>query len=431
MSTTIIAGGGIGGLATALSLARHEQRVQVLERRDAFAEIGAGIQLAPNAFRCLDLLGVGPAVRADAVFIDELRFMDGTSGRKVAAMALTEDYRSRFGGPYAVIARSDLYQALLRGCQAHPSIDLLTGQHVVGYQNSPGAVSALTAAGDRFVGTALIGADGLRSRVRAQLAADGRPRISGHSIYRSTIAMDDVPVRLRSNSVTLWAGPKWHFVHYPIGAGRYLNLAATRDDGAEHEVSGDPVSREHVLAQFPGLGHAAGDLLALGRDWRTWVLCDRDPIHTWTDGRVALLGDAAHPMLQYAAQGACMALEDAVVIGRHLSASKGGAPDEDIPARLQAYADERRTRTARTQLVSREMGRQLYHPAGAAAGQRNAMLSALSTSQLHDRVAWLHAGPAADVQTDGPTSVPAGAPVDVPADASDDFSGDLRARPAA
>lgn len=385
MADILIVGGGIGGLATALSIAEQGHRAVVLERARQFAEIGAGIQLGPNAFRALDRLGVGDKARERAVFIDELRFMDGTTGERVAGMPLTGAYRTRFGNPYAVVHRGDLYQTLLEACRANEDVVLRAATPVVRYSQTADVVTAHTANGEAFRGVALIGADGIRSGIRGQLVGDGGPRISGHSIYRSVIPMDLVPHDLRSNTVTLWAGPKWHFVHYPIGGGEFLNLAATRDDDARQELTGVPVEKTFVLDQFPSLSETARRLLELGNDWRSWVLCDRDPIDVWTDGRVALLGDAAHPMLQYAAQGACQALEDAVVIGGLLD----GCPSE-VPQRLEKYNAERRERTARTQLVARELGTRLYHPAGEKALERNAMLSAFSATELHDRVAWLH-----------------------------------------
>ncbi|MFG2971467.1 3-hydroxybenzoate 6-monooxygenase [Streptomyces sp. NPDC048331] len=389
MAHILIAGGGIGGLAAALGIAGRGHRVTVLERRDSFTELGAGIQLGPNAFHALDLLGVGSPVRSRAVYIDELRFMDGTTGERVASMPLTGDYRTRFGNPYAVVQRSDLYEPLLESCRAHPLIELRGNSQVVSYESgAPGSaeVTAVLATGERLTGAALIGADGIRSAVRRRLVGDGDPRVSGHTIYRSVIPMDQVAEELRWNTVTLWAGPKWHFVHYPIGGGAYLNLAATRDDDAREVVVGRPAEREHVLNEFPELGETARRLLELGRDWKSWVLCDRDPVDVWTDGRVALLGDAAHPMLQYAAQGACQALEDAVVIAQSLE----DCSEDDIVQRLEKYSATRRARTAEIQLVAREMGHRLYHPAGRDAVERNAMLSGLSAEDMHDKVAWLH-----------------------------------------
>ncbi|KPI04847.1 Salicylate 1-monooxygenase [Actinobacteria bacterium OK074] len=382
---TLIAGGGIGGLAAALSIARHGHQVVVLERRDTFGELGAGIQLGPNAFHALDHLGIGAAARQSAVHIDELRFMDGTTGQRVASMPLTGGYRTRFGNPYAVVHRGDLYQALLDGCVAERNITLNTDCSVTWYEQNSESVTAITDTGRRFTGSALIGADGIRSAVRNQLVGDGAPRVSGHTIYRSVIPMEQVPQELRWNTVTLWAGPKWHFVHYPIGSGKFLNLAATRDDGARDIVAGRPAERTHVLSEFPELSDTARQLLELGTDWKEWVLCDRDPVERWTDGRVALLGDAAHPMLQYAAQGACMALEDAVLVGQLLAGAAG-----DVQQRLEKYNAERYERAATAQQVARAMGEHLYHPAGDAAAARNAMLSSLTIDELYDKVEWLH-----------------------------------------
>ncbi|MFE9170544.1 FAD-dependent monooxygenase [Streptomyces kebangsaanensis] len=386
MAHILMAGGGIGGLAAAISLADQGHRITVLERRAEFTELGAGIQLAPNAFRALDRLGAGDGVRDRAVFIDELRLMDGTADELVNAMPLTGAYRERFGNPYAVVHRTDLYQPLLDACRARPDeVVLRTHSTVVSYEQDTAHVAAVLDTGERVPADALIGADGIRSVVRGQLLGDGEPRVSGHTIYRSVIPMERVPRELRSNAVTLWAGPRWHFVHYPISGGRFLNLAATRDDGAAVPVAGRPVPREHVLGEFPGLGRTAGRLLELGEDWKCWVLCDRDPVARWVDGRVALLGDAAHPMLQYAAQGACMALEDAVLLGDLLD-----CPPERIPGRLAVYNAARRERTAKAQLIAREMGSQVYHPAGVAAKERNERLSALSAGELHALVDWLH-----------------------------------------
>ncbi|MFF1414182.1 3-hydroxybenzoate 6-monooxygenase [Streptomyces sp. NPDC058289] len=385
MADILIAGGGIGGLAAALGLAKRGHQVTVLERRDIFTEVGAGIQLGPNAFHALDLLGVGREVRERAVLVDELRFMDGTTGEQVAALPVTEKYRARFGNPYAVVHRVDLYLPLLEAARRHPGIQLFGGCRVVAYEQWAGAVTAVLADGRRLTGSALIGADGLHSAVRRQLVGDGPPRVSGHTIYRSVIPVEEAPEELRGNTVVLWAGPKWHLVHYPIAGGSHFNLAVTVDDGATEAVAGVPAEHAHVLSSFPGLSGQARRVLELGRDWKSWVLCDRDPVDRWTEGRVALLGDAAHPMLQYAAQGACQALEDAVLLSGLLDGR-----EDDFVQRLEKYNAARRERTARVQLVAREMGRRLYHASGEARVERNAMLAALSDEDMYDKAAWLH-----------------------------------------
>ncbi|MFD3619377.1 3-hydroxybenzoate 6-monooxygenase [Streptomyces sp. NPDC058676] len=386
MAHILVAGGGIGGLAAALALSDRGHTVTVLERAAELTELGAGIQLAPNAFHALDRLGVGERVRERAVFIDALRLMDGTTDEPIATLPLTSAYRHRFGNPYAVVHRTDLYQPLLDACRERAAtVRLRTRSAVRGYEQDEDSATAVLDDGERVTADALIGADGIRSAVRAQLVGDGEPRVSGHTIYRSVIPMDRVPAELRSDTVTLWAGPRWHFVHYPISGGRHLNLAATRDDGASVPVSGLPTSTEQVLDEFPDLGTTAGRLLRLGDNWKSWVLCDREPVDRWVDGRVALLGDAAHPMLQYAAQGACMALEDAVLLG-----DLTDCPPHALSGRLAVWNAARSRRTAKAQSVARDMGRLVYHPSGAAAEIRNKELSGLTVDELHDKVAWLH-----------------------------------------
>ncbi|MFE4371301.1 FAD-dependent monooxygenase [Streptomyces sp. NPDC056835] len=384
MARTVIVGGGIGGLAAALAVTRRGHRAVVLERAVTFAEIGAGIQLAPNGLHALDRLGLGDAVRARAVHIDELRFMDGVSGAHVASLPLTGVYRRRFGNPYVVVHRGELYGLLLDACRRSAAIELRAGARATGYRQDASGASVLLDGGEQVAGDAVIGADGIRSAIRRQLVGDGEPRVAGITVFRAVIPMERVPEELRWNAVTWWAGPGRHFVHYAIAGGRYLNLAPSVENGVTESFAGVPVDRERVRGAFAALDTTARRLLALGEDWKSWSLVDRDPVDRWTDGRVTLLGDAAHPMLHYAAQGACQALEDAVVLGDLL--------DEDadtIPDRFEKYNAERRERTARITHTARASTR-LWHPAGAEAKARNEMLSALSGTALHDQVAWLH-----------------------------------------
>lgn len=376
----VVAGGGIGGLATALGAARRGHRVTVLERNADFTELGAGIQLAPNGIHALDCLGLGAATRAGATPIDELRFMDGVTGEHVTSMPLDAGYRQRFGNPYVVVHRGELYRLLLDACRDLDAVRLRPASPVIGYTQDATTASAVLTGGSRVTGDVLVGADGVHSVVRAQLVGDGEPRNSGITVYRAVIPMRDVPPPLRSSAVTWWAGPKCHFVHYPIAGGRSLNLAASSDDGAVEAFAGRPAGLAHVRREFTPLT-AARRLLDLGRDWRAWVLVDREPVSRWTDGRVTLLGDAAHPMLHYAAQGACQALEDAVLLADLL---------EDGPGGLQEYQRRRRERTAAIQRAARDSIR-LWHPSGTAAKARNAALAAMTATQLHDAVAWMHA----------------------------------------
>ncbi|MEU5100206.1 3-hydroxybenzoate 6-monooxygenase [Streptomyces sp. NPDC020996] len=384
MANVLIVGGGIGGLAAALSIARAGHEVEVLERNDRFAELGAGIQLAPNGIAALDRLGLGAVVRERAVHIDHLRFMDGVTGEHVVSMPLTGEYRRRFGNPYVVVHRGELHRLLYDACLASPGVRLRAGAAVTAYEQDDMSATVVLETGERISGDAVIGADGIRSAVRGQLVGDGEPRVSGITAYRCLIPIDVVPDELRWNAVTWWAGPKCHFVHYAIAGGRYLNLAASFDNAATQAVAGVPVEKQFVQDLFAGLADAPRRLLALGEDWKAWVLVDREPVDNWTDGRVTLLGDAAHPMLHYAAQGACQALEDAVLLGDLLDCSTG-----ELGRRFAQYNHERFERTAAVQRVSRESIR-LWHPAGTDAKARNEMLSSMSATQLHDHVAWMH-----------------------------------------
>ena len=384
----IIAGGGIGGLAAALALARKGFQVIVLERAPRYQEIGAGIQLGPNAFHAFDHLDLGDAARAIAVFIDQLRLMDAISAEEITSIDLTSTFRRRFGNPYAVVHRGDLHGILLRACAAHSGITLRSDCDVTGYDQSGDEVVARLKSGERIRGCLLIGADGLRSRIRQQAVNDGPPRIAGHTTYRSVIPTEQMPEDLRWNAATLWAGAKCHLVHYPLSGWKVFNLAITCHNDPSEAFAAKPVSHDEVMEGFRDVHPRAKAIIHHGRDWKAWVTCDREPTDRWIDGRVVLLGDAAHPMLQYFAQGACMALEDAVWLAELL----GEMPDAFEHA-LEKYRQVRLTRTARVQLQARELGTHVYHPAGVHALLRNELIRATSLEKFCDNLAWLYESP--------------------------------------
>ena len=385
-TSILIAGGGVGGLALALGLARAGRRSIVLERSATLGEIGAGIQLGPNAFHSFDQLGIGDAARAIAVYIDQLRLMDAQTGEEITHVPLDEPFRRRFGNPYAVVHRGDLHAILLRACEDSPLIELRTRSEVHGYEQDGTHVTARLADGSAVTGSVLVGADGLWSKIRAQLVGDGPPRVSGHTTYRSVIATEKMPEDLRWNAATLWAGPKCHIVHYPLSGWKVFNLVVTFHNDAPEPVAGKPVTADEVRKGFEHVHPRARQIIDCGEDWKLWVLCDREPVETWVDGRVALLGDAAHPMMQYFAQGACMAMEDAVCLASHLAGTG------DVETALERYRRQRLVRTARVQLQSREIGQHIYHPAGAHAMVRNAVMRSKSPEQMYDTVAWLYGG---------------------------------------
>lgn len=383
----LIAGGGIGGLAAALGLARKGYRSVVLEQASKFGEIGAGIQIGPNAFHAFDWLGVGDEARAKAVYIDNLILMDAVGGEEIVRIELGDDFRDFFRNPYAVVHRSDLHEALLHGCQTSDLIELRTNSRVDGYEQDAGRVTIDLAGGERLRGVALIGADGLRSKVREKVVGDGEPRVSGHTTYRSVIPIERMPEDLRWSAACLWAGPKIHIVHYPLKGWEVFNLVATCHDDAPEPVTGKPVPKDQVLANFSHACEQPRRILQQGNDWKLWVLCDRDPVRNWIDGRVTLLGDAAHPMLQYFAQGACMALEDAVCLAHMMDAHSG-----DVDRAFPAYNRQRAVRTARVQVDSRLIGDYIYHPSGAMADLRNSVMRSFSQTEWCHRLEWLYGG---------------------------------------
>jgi len=383
----LIAGGGIGGLAAAVGLAQRDHAVLVLEKAPALGEIGAGIQLGPNAFHAFDYLGVGEDARAMAVYIDALRLMDALTAEEIIHIDLGERFRARFKNPYAVVHRGDLHGVFLRACRAHHNVELKVNSEVVGYEQNGTHVTARLASGEAHTGSVLIGADGLWSNVRKQVVGDGPPRVAGHTTYRSVIPADQMPEELRWNAATLWAGPKCHLVHYPLSGWKVFNLVITCHNEARQPAAGVPVSEAEVMQGFAHVHAKARKIIHTGSDWKYWVLCDRDPVDKWVDGRVALLGDAAHPMLQYMAQGACMAMEDAVCLSRMVEAFPG-----DLGQALEAYCARRILRTTRVQLQSRAMGEHVYHPDGAHAQLRNAIMRAKTQEDWYNTLEWLYGG---------------------------------------
>ena len=381
--TALIVGGGLGGLAAALALARQGIASHVLEQSPAFGEIGAGIQLGPNVFRMFDRLGVAEAISRDAVFVDRLVMMDALTEEAVVTGDLGAAFRKRFGAPYAVTHRADFHRTLLEACEAAGTVTLETNAQVVSLEELGGGVRAHLADGGRRDGAFLVGADGLWSKVREHVIGDGPPKVSGHIAYRAVLPMEEVPEAMRWNAAALWAGPRNHLVHYPLRRSTLFNLVAVFHSDRYVEgwdSEGDP---GELMERFAGVSARPLSLLEKIETWRMWVLCDREPVSDWSRGRVCLLGDAAHPTLQYLAQGACMAVEDAVALADALAA------DSDVKRAFRSYAKARYLRTARVQLTARMMG-EIYHADGVRRELRNHVLS---TAELREGMAWLYDGP--------------------------------------
>jgi len=379
----IVAGGGIGGLAAALALAQRGFRVKVLEQAAELGEIGAGVQLAPNAFAAFDALGVGAQARGRAVYTERMVMMDAVDESVVAELPTGEAFRARFGNPYAVIHRADVHLSLLEGVRAQPGVEVLTSTRVVRFENEGDRVAVFDAAGGVHHGAALVGADGVKSAVRAQTVGDD-VRVSGHVVYRAVVDVADFPAELRWNAPAVWAGPNCHLVHYPLRGGDQYNVVVTFHSRQPETWSVSEGSQAEVLSYFDGIAARPRRLLHLPKSWKRWATADRTPIEHWTHGRATLLGDAAHPLLQYLAQGACMAIEDAVTLGRALAAC-----DDDVDAGFALYQRSRVARTARVVLMTREMGR-LYHANGVERLVRNDLWRGRTPERFYDALEWLY-----------------------------------------
>ncbi|MGJ7572759.1 3-hydroxybenzoate 6-monooxygenase [Variovorax sp. RB2P76] len=382
--TVLLVGGGIGGMAAALALARIGVAVDLLEQSAAIGEIGAGLQLGPNAFAALDALGVGEAVRRGSVFTDRLVMMDAVDCGEMASVPVGEAFRARFRNPYAVSHRADLHGAIHEAVKQHPLIRFHTSAQVEAIDMSGRGVTAVTRDGRRFKADAIVGCDGVKSVVRHTLIGDA-PRVSGHVVYRAVVPAADMPADLRWNAPVVWAGPDCHLVHYPLRHGEQYNLVVTFHSREKEEWGVSDGSKEEVLSYFEGVHARPRQLLDRPTSWRRWSTADRDPVARWSEGAATLLGDAAHPMMQYLAQGACMALEDAVTLGEAVKAC-----GFDMPAAFRLYEAARVARTARVVLSVREMGR-LYHAKGVERLVRNSLWVGRSPERFYDAVEWLYA----------------------------------------
>jgi 2-polyprenyl-6-methoxyphenol hydroxylase-like FAD-dependent oxidoreductase len=379
----LVAGGGIGGLAAALALTRQGFAVKVLEQAPHLGEIGAGIQLGPNAFAAFDALGIGEKARGRAVYTDEMVMHDALDETLVGRIPTGEAFRQRFGNPYAVIHRADVHRSLLEGAQESDRIEVLTSTTAQRVDQDDDGVTVHDASGGKHRGIALIGADGVKSAVRRQYVGDDA-RVSGHVVYRAVIDKKDFPIDLQWNAASIWVGPNCHLVHYPLRGGEQYNVVVTFHSRKQEEWSVREGSREEVQSYFEGICARARQLIDLPKSWKRWATADREPIGQWTYGRVALLGDAAHPALQYLAQGACMAMEDGVTLGEALRVHGG-----DFGRAFAHYERSRVARTARIVLSAREMGR-IFHARGVERVVRNELWKGRTPERFYDAMEWLY-----------------------------------------
>lgn len=386
----LIVGGGIGGLAAALACSRSGCEVRLFERAAAFGEVGAGIQIGPNVVHALKRMGLEGPLGQVAAFPERLQVRNAVSGRELGVLPLKERSVRLYGAPYATIHRADLHALLLEALHRDGAVRLALGSWLASFSEVEHLVSIETAEGLTVEGDVLIGADGLWSRVREILLNDGAPRVSGHLAYRAMLPQAELPAHLRSQHVTAWLGPRLHVVQYPVRRGDWLNVVAI----VHGEVGGDPHGWDHsanavdLQREMGATCPALQELIAAVPSWRLWALCDRSPMKgPWQQaaGRVALLGDAAHPMRPYLAQGAGMAIEDAEQLARSLAI-------QELPPsqRLQHYADARWHRCSRVQARSIRNGT-IFHAQGLLRWGRDLAMRVLGERVLD--VPWLYRGP--------------------------------------
>jgi salicylate hydroxylase len=386
-SKALIIGGGIGGLTAALALSRVNQACAVFEQAATFGEIGAGLQLGPNAMRRLHAMGLAPALAAVAAFPKQLQVRSAASGAIMGALPLGEDAVQRYGAPYATLHRGDLHAVLLAAVQATPT-QLRTGCE---YNNYSVTTDSARIIANRVPheGAYVVGADGLRSSVRQQLLGegDGAPRLAGQVVYRALVQQNLLPFAVRTSDVTVWLGPHLHVVVYPLRSGAWLNVAAivhgqlTVDSGNWDQT----VHAVAVRAALKTMCAPLNDLIHAVPDWRAWNVYDRPAMtgaSQHAQGRVALLGDAAHPMRPYLAQGAGMAIEDAAVLADAVKVNSS-----DIPSALQRYAHARWQRNAQVQRRAQRNGH-LFHLPPPLSWARDAGIALLGKQVLD--VPWLY-----------------------------------------
>lgn len=373
----LIVGGGIGGLTTALALAKRGRDVRVIERATEFGEIGAGIQIAPNASRVFEEIGVLSELHTCAVLPARIVWMDMISGRQLTDLDLGAAFIEHYTYPYMVLHRSDLLDVLLRACRSHSRITLETDRDVVDILDRSDYMEVNCANGQSYHAEALIAADGIWSKGRTLIDPHSAPVFDHFIAYRGAIPIERVSKLAGMDNVMLWSGPNRHFMQYPVRRGELFNQVAVFRSSNPSPNTADWGGPDELDAAYADVCPQLKAGLALIQRDRHWVMADREPLERWTKNRMTLLGDAAHPMYQYAAQGACQAVEDASAIAESLAAER------DVVAAFAAYESKRRLRTARVQRTARWFG-DVMHLSGPGLFFRNLLLGARSPRDYHE-----------------------------------------------
>jgi 2-polyprenyl-6-methoxyphenol hydroxylase-like FAD-dependent oxidoreductase len=382
----LIVGGGLGGLTTALALARRGRAARVLEGAPEFGAIGYGIQFGPNVFHVLDRIGVTEQVLAVSDSPTAVLMLDALDGKELVRIPTGASFRTRFKHPYIVIHRIDLHNALLDACRRNGAIELVPDAMVTGFEDRGDSVAVTTADGRTFSGAALVAADGFRSLFRAKLVGDGEPRAIGYAAHRTIVPMAQLKADVPRDCVVLWGGPGCHIVHYPLRHGSQFNIVAVFRTSA-HAERGDAASyRAELERTYRDVHPSMRALIAMmDLQWRRSV-GDRDPVRRWHKGRIVLLGDAAHAPLQSLAQGACMAIEDGLCVAEAIHAAAG-----DFSAAFRRFEVARVSRTARVQLESRALW-DFYHCGGIERDARNATVATWDEAHMFKCLSWLYDG---------------------------------------
>ena len=385
----IVAGAGIAGLTAALTLARNGFQVTVLEQAERLEETGAGIQLSPNATRVLIDLGVGERLRPHVVVPEGLRVLNARNGREILYMPLGDAATARYGAPYWSVHRGDLQAALAAAVGENLDIAVKLGMRMEDFAPLDNGIS-VSARGRSGIwherGSALIAADGLWSVARARMGFREPPRFAKRVAWRALIPAELVAPEFRNPVIQLWLGPDAHVVHYPVKAGAMINIVVIIDDGWNAPGWSAPANRRDLLPRLPPQRWAPQllDLLNLPHSWLKWALHDRPPLRQWSQGVAALIGDAAHPMLPYLAQGAAMAIEDASVVAQCLAQR----PD-DAEKALQTFCALRRTRARKVQRLASRNG-QRYHFGGLNGMVRNTAMRMMGGARLLRHYDWIY-----------------------------------------